>query len=236
MNYLEVANSPILWLSVVPIVVLVAVQSVIFLKKTMQAAPYADLSMADAKKAFRVGATSAIGPAFGVFFVMLGLMAAIGGPLAWQRLSIIGAAPTELTAATMAAKAMGVELGGAGYGLMHFANATWVMALNGSAWLLSTALLTDKLGKLNEKVAGTDPKRVGILGVGAMLGAMGFLLSSDITKGLKTDPGFIACAVGAIVSMILLEQLAKKIPKLTEFNLGIAMIMGMVVAVLYKSL
>ncbi len=67
-----------------------------------------------------------------------------------------------------------------------------------------------------------------------MLGAMGFLLSSDITKGIKTDPGFIYCAIGASISMIILEKLAKKFPKLTEFNLGIAMIMGMVTAVLPK--
>lgn len=70
-----------------------------------------------------MGLTSAIGPALGVFVVMLGLMSAIGGPIAWQRLSIIGAAPTELTAATMAAQAQGLELGGQGYGLINFANA-----------------------------------------------------------------------------------------------------------------
>lgn len=235
MNYLNYANSPALWLATVPVVVIVAIQAIIFTKKAWANAELANLSKEDAKKAFRVGATSAIGPALGVFVVMLGLMAAIGGPLAWQRLAIIGAAPTELAAATMAAKAMNIELGGAGYGLIHFANAAWVMALNGSAWLLSTALFTDKIEILNDKIAGTDPKRIGVLGVGAMLGAMGFLLSSDIKKGLQPkNGGFIACAIGAGVAMIILEKIAKKVPKLTEFNLGIAMVIGMVCAVVYN--
>ena len=54
-----------------------------------------------ANRAFKIGLISAIGPACGVFIVMVGLMASIGGPMAWLRLSIIGAAATELSAATM---------------------------------------------------------------------------------------------------------------------------------------
>lgn len=237
MDYLQVANSPALWLSVVPVVIIVAIQALIFIKRAVASAPYADLSGEDARKAFRVGATSAIGPALGVFVVMVGLMAAIGGPLAWQRLSIIGAAPTELAAANMAAQAMGTTLGGEGYGIIHFANAAWVMALNGSAWLLSTALLTDKLEKVTERVAGTSTKKIAILGTGAMLGAMGYMLSSDIRKGLAPgEGGYIACAVGAVVSMVILEQFAKKVPKLTEFNLGLAMLFGMLAAVVYNNI
>ena len=80
-------------------------------------------------KAFRIGLISAIGPAMGVFIVMVGLMAAIGGPMSWTRLSIIGAAPTELTAATYGAQASGVELGGAGYTLTAMAASWFAMAL-----------------------------------------------------------------------------------------------------------
>lgn len=235
MNYLNTANSWLLWLSVSPVVITVAVQAVIFFKKAMASAEYADLSHEDARKAFRVGATSAIGPALGVFVVMLGLMAAIGGPLAWQRLAIIGAAPTELAAANMAAQAQGVQLGGPGYGLMNFANATWVMALNGSAWLFTTAMFSDKLEIITHKVSGGDAKRIAILGTGAMLGAMGFLVSNEIKKGLAPGKGaFIAAAVGGFLGMIILERVAKKIPKLVEFNLGIAMIIGMICAVAFN--
>lgn len=235
MDYLSKANSMYLWLAVSPVVLIVALQAIIFVRKALDSAKYADLSHDEAMKAFRVGATSAIGPALGVFVVMLGLMAAIGGPLAWQRLAIIGAAPTELAAANMAAQAQGVSLGGERYGLLNFANATWVMALNGSAWLLSTALFSDKLEKITHKVSGGDAKKIGILGTGAMLGAMGFLVSNEINKGLKPGAGgIIVAAVAAFVSMLVLERIAKKIPKLVEFNLGIAMVIGMIAAVAYN--
>lgn len=232
MDYLNYANSWLLWLSCLPVVLIVAFQSIIFVRRAKASAKIVDLSEADVKKAFRVGATSAIGPALGVFVVMLGLMAAIGGPLAWQRLAIIGAAPTELAAASMAAKAQGVELGGSNYNLINFANACWVMALNGSAWLLSTALLSDKMDHISKKVSGGDKAKIGILGLGAMLGAMAFLVSNDITKGLKgNNNSVLACAIGAFIAMVILDKIAKKYPKLVEYNLGIAMVIGMISAV-----
>ena len=69
------------------------------------------------------GVISAIGPAAGVFIVMVGLMASIGGPMSWLRLSIIGAAATELSAATFGAQAAGVPMGGEGYTLTITENA-----------------------------------------------------------------------------------------------------------------
>lgn len=159
MDYLIYANSWLMWLLAIPVALICGGQAFIFYKKAMKTAPLVELSQEDAKKAFKVGAVSAIGPALGVFVVMLGLMGAIGGPLAWMRLSVIGAAPTELAAANMAASAMGTTLGAKDYTLIHFANAAWVMALNGSAWLLTTGLFTHKLDKLTKKVSGGDTKK-----------------------------------------------------------------------------
>lgn len=155
-----------------------------------------------------MGLTSAIGPALGVFVVMLGLMSAIGGPIAWQRLSIIGAAPTELTAATMAAQAQGLELGGQGYGLINFANASWVMALNGSAWLLTTGLFTDKLAIATKKISGGDTRKLAIIGGAAMCGAFGYLFG-DYIIGLHDgnispdmEPGRFAISTGAMMACL----------------------------------
>lgn len=238
-NYLDVANSWIMWLAVTPVFFVALYQAYIFAKRARESGHLVGLSQEEASKAFRVGMTSAIGPAFGVFVVMLGLMAAIGGPLAWQRLSIIGAAPTELAAATQAAVAMGVDLGGEGYGLVHYANATWVMALNGGAWLLFTGLFTDKLEVITQKVSGGNAKTLGIIASGAILGSFGYMFMAEVKKGtdaLAVNGGngasILAAAIAGFVSMILLDNLAKKYPILTEYNLGIAMIIGMVAAVL----
>lgn len=234
-NYLDIANSPVLWFSAVPILIVVIIQSVIFYKRAMASSQIVGLSKEQANKAFKVGAISAIGPAMGVFVVMLGLMSVIGGPLAWMRLSIIGSAPTELAAAGMAAKGMGKELTSPDYGVLDFANAAWVMALNGSAWLLFTGLFSHKVEGVTEKISGGNPKKLGILMVSAMCGAFAYLFCNELIKGLNPETrAFAASGIGAAITMLILERVAEKYPKLGEYNLGIAMIVGMICAVAYN--
>ncbi len=234
-NFMEAANSLPMWLSVVPVVLAVLAEAAIFTKKAKDAGHLVGLSEQDASRAFKAGMTSAIGPSLGVFIVMLGLMASIGAPISWMRLSIIGAAPTELAAANMAAKAQGTTLGAPNYNLINYATATWVMALNGSAWLFTSGLFTDKLDRISTKVTGGDSKKLGILSITAMCGAFGYFAVNEAVKGL--EPGqapILAAVVAAAVSMGLLTELGKKYPKLNEFTLGIAMIIGMIAAMVVK--
>ena len=114
MDYLTIANSPVFW-GLCGITVLISLaQALLFMRQAKKAAVEVNLEKGLANKAFKIGLISAIGPACGVFIVMVGLMASIGGPMAWLRLSIIGAAATELSAASMGAQAAGVEFGGQG--------------------------------------------------------------------------------------------------------------------------
>lgn len=229
-NYLDVANSPWMWVMAVPVVFMAGFQGVIFLKKALNASKSGavNLTQEQCKKAFKVGAISAIGPAISVFIVMIALIAVIGAPMAWLRLSIIGAAPTELTAATMGAKAMGVEFGSPEYNLQTFSSSVWTMSLNGVGWLLFCGLFTNKLGGLQGKVAGGDKKMMGLICTAAVLGTSGYLLSGHLLAG---GPRLVA-GVSAALAMALLERISKNIPKLKEYNLGIAMIIGMAAAVI----
>src|SRR5690554_150426 len=105
-DYLEIANDPMLWVMAIPAVAMVGVQAYLFSKRAFNASKTTSLSKEQCRKAFKVGAVSAIGPSLSVFVVMIAMMAVIGGPVTWLRLSFIGAAPTELTASTIGAKAM----------------------------------------------------------------------------------------------------------------------------------
>ena len=236
-EYLTIANSPLLWASVIPLILLVAVQAGIFSKKALDSAHLADLSRQDAVRAFKLGATNAIGPAMSVFVVMLGLMGVIGAPLAWQRLSIIGAASTELAAANAAAEGMGTTLTSDTYGIMEFANAAWVMAMNGSAWLLVTALFTHKMAGATNKISGGDPKKLGVLSVAALCGAIGYMFAKELTKALKpATQAYAVAAVCGFLGMLLLQKLTVKHPKIRAYNTGIAMFIGMIGAVVFKAI
>lgn len=200
-EYLKIANDPILWLMCLPVIIVVAIQAIIFSKKAFQAASSVELTKKEAKTAFRIGAVSAIGPAVAVFVVMLGMMAVVGGPMTWLRLSIIGAAPTELAASTMGATAMGVEFGGEDYGVLEYANSVWTMG---------------------------DSKLTGEIGGAATLGAMTYLVGGHLLAGGAK----LVAALVAGGGMILLVKLSEKYPKLGEYNLGLAMVMGMVAGVI----
>ena len=158
------------------------------------------LLMYHVRRMLRIGLITAIGPALGVFIVMVGLMAAIGGPMSWLRLSIIGAAATELAAATNGATAAGVTFGGEGYTLTILAVSWFAMALNGAGWLVSTGLFTPLLEDLRAKVSGGDIKWLGVMSAACSIGIFGYLnANSMILPG--TDDHFNIAETRTFVSI-----------------------------------
>lgn len=226
----HVSNSPILWLLCGITVIISAIQTVLYMRQCSKTTRVAGLDPKIPKEAFRVGLISAIGPALGVFIVMVGLMASIGGPMAWLRLSIIGAAATELSAATMGAQAAGVEFGGNGYTLTVMAVSWFAMALNGAGWLLVSGTVTPALEKLRGKLSGGDAKWLAVLSGACSLGIFGYLNANEIKKGLGST---IACLAGALSMVAIMKLIVPKHPKLAEYSLGIAMVIGMFFAVMH---
>lgn len=230
MDNATVANSAIIW-ALSSITVLIAfVQALLYMRMAKKSTITANLSPEIPRKAFRIGMISAVGPAMGVFIVMVGLMTSIGGPMAWMRLSIIGSAGTELTAATLGATASGVELGGSGYTMTVMAVSWFTMALNGCGWLVVTGLFTPGLEKLRDKISGGDTKWLGVLSAACSLGIFGYLNSGEILKGVGTA---IASLTGAISMVLVVKCIVPKYPKLMEYSLGISMIFGMTCAILF---
>ena len=223
MDYLAIANAPIFWALCGITVVISLAQALLFMRQAKRAAVEVNLEQGLANKAFKIGLISAIGPACGVFIVMVGLMA-------WLRLSIIGAAATELSAATMGAQAAGVEFGGNGYTLTVMAVSWFAMALNGAGWLLVSGTVTPALEKLRGKLSGGDAKWLAVLSGACSLGIFGYLNANEIKKGLGST---IACLAGALSMVAIMKLIVPKHPKLAEYSLGIAMVIGMFFAVMH---
>ena len=229
----QVSNSPILWLLCGVTVLVSAIQTILYMRECSKMTKEAKIDPAIPKQAFRVGMISAIGPALGVFIVMIGLMASIGGPMAWMRLSIIGAAATELSAANIGADACGVALGSEQYTLICLAVSWFTMALNGAGWLLFTGVATPSLEVLRNKISGGDMKWLVVLSGACSLGIFGYLNSGEILKGVGNS---LAVLVGAVSMVAVVKTVCKKYPKLMEYALGIAMIIGMIAAVCYDQI
>lgn len=227
----RIANGTGVWITAAFIVLVVVVQAVLYAKLAYKTADKLNMSKETCSKALKAGMITAIGPVIAIFIIMVGLMSVIGGPMAWMRLSIIGAAPTELTAATVGANALGVEFGGPDYDIKALSTSWWTMAINGCGWLIIVGLFTSRLEFLREKVSGNDTAWLGVLTGAATLGAFGYLNSGDVVKG---GGNLIAVIAGAI-AMVALAFLIQKNPKLKglkEYTLGISMLFGVFLAIL----
>jgi hypothetical protein len=225
---LQVANEFGVWITCSFIVILTLIQAMLYYKQLFVAAKTVGVTESQLKQAFKTGAVTAIGPVIAIFIIMVGLMSVIGAPMAWMRLAVIGAAPTELTAAQVGADAVGVPFGGEGYDLYAMASSWWTMAINGVGWLLLVGLFAHKLEDLREKVSEGNTVWLGILSSAAMIGVFGYLNSRNIIQ----RGGPLIAAVAGGIFMVLLLRIAKKVPAIKEYTLGLAMLAGMTVAIL----
>ena len=235
MDYLAISNLPIFWLLAGVTVIVSAVQAILYVRQANKATKECHLDPQLPRQAFKIGLISAVGPACGVFIVMVGLMSAIGGPIAWQRLSIIGAAATELSAATMGATAAGVTLGGEGYTLTVLAVSWFAMALNGAGWLVFTGVATPALEKLRDKMSGGDMGWLAAMSAACSIGIFGYLNANQmVSSGPSIAVGpTVAVLTGALSMMGIGRFIVPKHPKQAEYSLGIAMIVGIACAILY---
>lgn len=230
-DIVQIANSPIVWVCSALTVLVVVVQSLLYYKLAKKNAALMGISEEDCALAFRTGVISALGPAIACFVALVGLMSIIGGPIAWLRLSIIGAAPTELAAATAATASMGLpsaQLSDPAFTVEALAVTWWTLALNGCGWLLVVALCADKLETLREKIGGGDTRWMGTLTAAAMVGIFAFLTLTSIVSNMHVKIPQLGAAIASGVTMFACLKFSEKHPKLREYSLGVAIIVGLV--------
>lgn len=234
-NTLEVANSPAIWALAAIAVMAVLVEIVLFFRLARKSAKAGEVKLTSKQcnRALRAGIVSAIGPAFGVFIVMIGLVAVLGGPISWMRLSVIGGATTELTAATVGVKALGGDITQS-LSMMELSNAWWTMTINACGWLIVTWLFASRMEKVRNKIGGGDSRWMEIFSSAATLGIFGAFCSEYVVTGIQSMD-YTVLVVMAIsgLSMWALLVLSKKYKWLKEYALGIAMVLGISSSMLF---
>lgn len=227
--YMEIANSRWLWLSTAPVVSVVLLQAAIFLRRAWQDGKEMGLSDEQLRTGFKTGFISAIGPAFAVLAGMLALIATVGGPIAWMRLSVIGSLAFELPAAEIGVSQFGYSLGDGDITPEAYATAVWTMILGGTGWLLVSAFGTPYMETARQWIADGRDDLVPIISSAAMLGAFAYFLSGEITSG---TPEAGSAAVGGLMMLIVLHIADKRDAQwVREWALGTAMVVGLLVGV-----
>lgn len=231
-DVLKIANEFPLWIICAITVLITLVQSVLYLRLSKKTSEKLGITKERCSKAFKTGVIASIGPSVSVFIIMVGLMSVIGGPISWMRLSIIGAAQTELVAANFGAQAAGTELGSDSYDETALIVSYMTMALNGCGWLLMVAFFGHKIDIVRKKIGGTTPQSLALFVSAAMIALYGNLSVGSIIIDIPTAISVISAGL----SMLLLIAISKKYVFLKEYNLGIAMLLGMIVATVTSNL
>lgn len=228
MDLKMVMNSPGMWLASSVMVIVILVQSLWFLREAFKAADKLNMPRERCYAGMRSAMITAIGPAFAPVIILIALIAVLGAPTAWMRLSDIGAARTELAMVTLSSKVIGVDPQSAAFNLKAFSYSLWGMALNNLGWIVVALLFTPKMtglvNKLNQKY---DPKWMKYLMAGATVGLFAFLLSGQLI-GAKPSNWYAALISAAV--MLCISKVLKNQQKLQELSLGISMLAGMILA------
>lgn len=229
LNYLDVANSSWIWLVAGAAVAVVFVQAFLFARKSYSTGLKLGLTRAQMNDAIKSSAITAIGPSFVVLSSMIALLVAVGGPMAWMRLSFIGSAQFEMMAMNFGAQAAGVTVGQDEMTLVAFANAVWIMILGSIGWIIVATLSADKMDKVQAKFSGNNTALMGAIATAAVLAAFG---SNSAPHLIALDKRTVACVAGGVIMMILSPIADKKnIKWLREWCLFFALMGGMLVAV-----
>ncbi|MBC6679845.1 DUF5058 family protein [Zhenpiania hominis] len=235
LNALEVANSPAVWALASIAVIAVLVETILFLRLARKAAGLKEINLTkkQCNRALRAGVVSAIGPAFGVFIVMIGLISVLGGPISWLRLSVIGGATTELTAATVGVNALGGDISEP-LSMMELSNAWWTMSINACGWLVVTWIFGSRMEKVRNRIGGGDSRWMEIFSSAATLGIFGAFCSEYVVTGIQSvDYKVVLVMAVSAAAMWALQQLSNRWKWLKEYCLGLAMVAGIASAMIF---
>jgi hypothetical protein len=231
-NYLDLANSSYFYLWGGIILLVILIQSILFICLAWKEGKRIGLSSKRMLKGLRAGMVSAIIPSIPIVIALIAMAGVLGVPFPWIRLSVIGSAPYELLSAGIGAESMGVEkLGGTGYTQFVFANSVWVMTI-GAMWSgLMVFFFLKKIKNQYQKIENKDPDWMKIITGAAFFGVVCVFLARPITAGGLPLITVISGAVLMTVCALLIAAL--DIKWLKEFALPISMIGAMASAVIF---
>lgn len=230
MDYLNISNSSLLYILAGTLILIVFIQSLLFLRLSLKQAKKLGISTQTVKSTIRSSIALSILPSLPILISLIAISPVLGIPFSWMRLSIIGSAPYELISAEIGAKSMGVtSLGGAGYTAEVFANSMWVMSLGIITGLLLCVTVLKKYQSKLKAVQAKDSKWSTILINALFFGMLSVFIGPPVVKGGSTlyvllFSAFIMLGITFIANRFKWQWLH-------NFSLATSMLGGMILAI-----
>lgn len=243
-TFLQKANSGMMYLLCGIVILFTALQSVLFLRKAWKHGIAIGMDPQILKKTAKSAALFSFVPSIGILIGVIALAPALGVPVPWMRLSVIGALHYEGSTANNLAKGMGLgELPSSSMSGGALAAIVFGMTVN---MLWSTLFILFFFRKYQAGVArkaGNDPKLSNILFTSMFTGMICAYLGDAVsylrtvkTAGAIRKPNILPLLAFFVsfLAMHLFEKLIKQhhIRWLEDYALSFSMLIGMAAAVL----
>ena len=225
-------NSPVLFIIVGFIILLVLGQSIFFLIKALKQGKKIGIDKKVLTNTIKSSAIFSIAPAIAIFIGVITLTGLIGNALPWLRLSVIGSLTYETTAAKTAMEALGINsVVTAG----EFVTIAIVMTIGIVPGLFLVPLLTkpinEGLVKIKKKNSAWGEIFMSSMFMGMISAFLGYIFC-DVTKGIV---GWIPVFVMLIsaVMMLIMGVIIKvtKLKMLEDYAIPISMVVSMICAI-----
>lgn len=222
--------------AIVGIVILfVLLQSVVFLIKAWKRGKELGMDAQALKKTVGSSAVFTIAPAFAILLGVVALSNALGFPLPWLRLTVIGSLTYETTAAAAAATGVGSSLAQKVTDPKIFTAIAWVMALGIIPGLLLVPLLGKKIENGVSRIKSKDSRWGQIFLSGLFLGMISAFLGlvfARVSEGLTGwIPVFVMLASAALMIVLGLLRKALKAKWIEDYALPISLLGGMALSI-----
>lgn len=149
MEYLSIANSPLMYILVIAGIGFVLLQSALHLRMALRRAKEINMDTKKIKNTIKSAAAFSIVPTLPIIIALITLIPVFGTPWPWFRLSVVGSASYELMAADLAAKGSGTSLA-EGLNNIAFGNAIIVMTLAVTWTFLLNFMIKGVLNKVKK--------------------------------------------------------------------------------------
>lgn len=229
------SNSTFMYIVVAIVIAFVLLQSVVFFVKAWRRGKELGMDAKALKKTVGTSAVFTIAPAFAILLGVIALSNALGFPLPWLRLSVIGSLTYEATAAAAAANAVGSSLAERITDPKIFAVIAWVMALGIIPGLVLVPAFGKKIENGISNIKSKDSKWGKIFLSGLFMGMISAFLGLVFAKVHVGLVGWIPVFVMFASALLMLVcGLVRKLFNakwIEEYALPISLLGGMALSI-----
>ena len=229
------SNSAFMYVVVAVVIAFVLLQSVVFFIKAWKRGKELGMDKQALKKTVGSSALFTIAPAIAILLGVIALSNALGFPLPWLRLSVIGSLTYETTAAAAAANAVGSSLSQRITDPKIFAAIAWVMTLGIVPGLVLVPLFGKKIEKGISNIKGKDSKWGQIFLSGLFLGMisafLGLVFAKVHTGLVGWIPVFVMFASALLMMVCGLIRKVFNAKWIEDYALPISLLGGMALSI-----